>query len=161
MCRERELDDLITNLFNLYSVPICAYIYALVKDWQLAQELTQETYLRLCRTRERLPEIDNQRAWIYRIARNLTLNEIKRRRRFAWLPWRSTDETIQFSWIEITHQVDSRADIEETLRLLPEHYRSPLILYSSHGLSVKEIAEALELSESAARRRQPQRQRQP
>jgi len=155
MCGEnnmaQELDQVVTELFTQYSTAICAYIYALIKDWQLAQELTQETYLKLYRTRSRLPEVENQRAWVYRIAHNLTINEVKRRRRFTWLPWRFTDDSLHTNSTESTDQINERADLEETLKLLPEPYRSPLLLYSSHGLSVREVADTLNLSESAVK----------
>lgn len=150
-CSSAQLDSLVASLFEQYSTAICAYVHVLVKDWQLAQELTQEAYLRLYRSRERLPEVDNQRAWVYRIAHNVAISELKRRKRFAWLPWRNTDEEIGLTWIESTGQIDDRTDIEETMRQLPEHYRAPLILYSGHGLSVKEVAQALDLTESAVK----------
>jgi RNA polymerase sigma-70 factor, ECF subfamily len=54
------------ELFEQYQGPIFAYIYRLVDQCELANDLTQETFLQLVRHRDRLPEVSNRRAWLYR-----------------------------------------------------------------------------------------------
>ena len=76
----QDLAETVSTLFQHYAKPVCAYIHSLVDDWELAYDLTQETYLRLHQARDRLPTVENQRAWVYRIATNLAINESKRRR---------------------------------------------------------------------------------
>ena len=82
----------VTGLFEQHHGEIYGYLAQLLRDRQLAEDLLQETFLRAFRTRHELSRIENPRAWLYRIATNLALNALKRRRRFAWLPWsRATD----------------------------------------------------------------------
>lgn len=146
------LGQLVASLFDEYAQPICAYIQSLVGDWHLAHDLTQETYLRLYQTRDKLPQVENRRAWIYRIATHVALNERKRRKRFAWLPWSQADEAgIHQPSLEAT--VNARDAVEQALATLPPEYRAPLLLYSGYDFSVREIAEALELSEGAVKTR--------
>lgn len=147
----QEPAETVSVLFQHYAKPICAYIHSLVNDWELAYDLTQETYLRLHQARDRLPNVENQRAWVYRIATNLAINEIKRRKRFAWLPWNQAQERVDFAWNEREATLDHQAAVNHTLAQLAPEYRAPLLLYSSYGFSVREVAEALQLSESAVK----------
>lgn len=150
-----DLSELVGELYATYAKPVCAYIHSLVGDWQLAHDLTQETYLQLYRTRQRLPQVENQRAWVYGIASHLALNEQKRRRRFTWLPWATDVENhaLAHNWINIENEVEQREQVAVILAKLSPDYRAPLVLYSSYDFSTREIGEALGISEAAVRQR--------
>lgn len=142
--------DPVTELFEAHYREIFAYLYRLLGDERhAAEDLTQETFLRLLQQEQKLAAITNQRAWLYRIATNTAFNWLKRRRRFAWLPWR---------WIEHNHWAPNPAeDVERSLALaqaldrLDPEYRAPLLLYSYAGFSVREVAKSLEISEGNVR----------
>lgn len=148
-----ELGEMVCALYAAYAKPICAYIHSLVGDWPLAHDLTQETYLQLYRTRQRLRQVENQRAWVYGIASHLAFNELKRRRRFVWLPWGKGDAEQNTSWNHIEDEVEQRDRVTNALAELTADYRAPLILYSSYDFTTREIGEALGLSEAAVRQR--------
>lgn len=143
---------LVTALFEQYHEAIFAYLYRLLDDRETAHDLTQETFLQLFRTRDRLAEVDNKRAWLYRLATNLALNAIKRRQRFTWLPWPKV-ETSYLTEPDPTKQIGQDLLVEQVLRQLPPAYRAPLLLYSHDGFSMHEVAEALGLSEGAVKTR--------
>jgi RNA polymerase sigma-70 factor (ECF subfamily) len=145
-----DLAILVADLFEQYQRVVFAYLYRLVDDWEWAQDLTQETFLRLFRARHRLPQVENRRAWIYRIATNVALNALKRRRRFAWLPWRNTD-AVYLAAPDPAEQADRRVAVEWALAELPPHYRAALLLHSHYGFSVREVAEALDISQGAVK----------
>lgn len=147
----QEPAETVSILFQQYAKPVCAYLHSLVNDWELAYDLTQETYLRLHQTRDRLTTVENQRAWVYRIATNLAINAIKRRKRFAWLPWSKAHERVDFAWNDLEATLDNQVAVQRALAQLAPDYRAPLLLYSSYDFSVREIAEALDLSESAVK----------
>jgi RNA polymerase sigma-70 factor (ECF subfamily) len=146
-----EWADVVVMLFEAYASAISAYLHSLVGDWPLAHDLTQETYLQLHRTRRRLQHVENRRAWVYSIASHVAFNEMKRRRRFAWLPWSATDGHPHLTWTNMAAEADQRAEIEQALAQLPVDYRAPLLLYSGYDFSVREVAEALGISEGAAK----------
>lgn len=152
---QADLDALVAQLFEAYYQPICTYIYCLVDEWDLAHDLAQETFLQLFHTRQRLVSVENQRAWVYRIATHLTLNKLKRQRRFAWLPWHNLDNTPHshghFYGQAPDEEVNQRAVVEKALAALPPHYRAPLLLYSEAGLSVREVADALSVNENTVK----------
>jgi RNA polymerase sigma-70 factor (ECF subfamily) len=143
---------LVAGLFEQYQAPVFAYLYRLVGDREWAHDLSQETFLQLFHTRHRLPEVENRRAWVYRIATNLALNALKRSRRFAWLPWCQADD-LQVHGPDPAERVDEHATLERALAELPADYRAPLLLYSHYGFSVREVARALNVSEGAVKTR--------
>jgi RNA polymerase sigma-70 factor (ECF subfamily) len=147
-----EGTELAVDLYERYHDDIFAYLYGMVREREWAQDLAQETFLRVLRARRRLPEVDNRRAWLYRVATNVALNALKRRRRFVWLPWRAEDGP-ERSTPDVAEQVGWRGAVEAALEALRPGYRAPLLLYAQYGLSTREVAEALGLSEAAARKR--------
>jgi RNA polymerase sigma-70 factor (ECF subfamily) len=146
------LADLVAGMFEQYHTAIFAYLYRLVSDREWAHDLTQETFLRLFRTRHRLPQVENRRAWVYRIATNLAFNALKRRQRFTWLPWRNADAA-HLTGPDPSEQADRRVVVEQALAELPPQYRAPLLLHSHYGFSVCETAKALGISEGAVKTR--------
>ncbi len=146
--REIGLDP-VAVLFERYRGPIYAYLYRLVGDPQWAEDLAQETFLRALAARRQLPQIENPRAWLYRIATNLAFTALKRRRRFAWLPWLATDDRRT----EGPADDGERSAVEQALAALPPEYRAPLLLYAHYGLSVAKVGRALSLSQPAVKMR--------
>ena len=147
-----EPEALVADLFEQYHVAVFAYLYRLVGDREWAHDLSQETFLRLFRARRRLPQVENRRAWVYRIATNLALNALKRRRRFTWLPWRQADD-VHLTGPDPAEQADQQVAVERALAKLPTDYRAPLLLYSHYGFSVREVAQAMNASEGAVKTR--------
>lgn len=140
----------LTALFERYRVPICAYLYSLVDDWEMAHDLTQETFLKAFGARGQLMDVENQRAWLYRVASNLAFNALKRRRRFQWLPWTDNDSE-PLPQADASERVAEASAVERALAALPLDYRAPLLLFSYYQFSVREVAEALTLSEGAVK----------
>jgi len=145
-----EAEELATHLFERYANEIFAYLQRMAGDREMAQDLAQDTFLAAYRARNQIAHLDNPRAWLYRIATNLALNALKRRRRFAWLPWHSEERPDHGNLAE---EVGRQTLIETALAALPPDYRASLLLYAHHGFRISEVAEALNISEGAARMR--------
>jgi RNA polymerase sigma-70 factor (ECF subfamily) len=141
----------VAALFEQYYRPICTYLYCLVDERELAHDLAQETFLQLFYTRHRLARVENQRAWLYRIATHLALNKLKRHRRIAWLPWHLAENQPQFHWHALDEEFNRRAAIERAFAALPLYYRAPLLLYSHYGFTIREIAVALDRKENTVK----------
>ena len=137
-------------LFCRYSQPICRYLARLTGDPGRAEELTQETFLRAYRALEQGARWENPRAWLYRVASRLAINDHRRRTLFQWLPLRDTDPDPRPE-AGIEAAVAERLAVREALAQLAPTYRVPLVLYLEEGYSVAEIAEILALSKSAVK----------
>lgn len=150
----RTVEALCERLFSDYERPILNYLYRLLGDSALAEDLTQETFTRAWNARRSLPTLQNPRAWLYRIATNLARDHIRRARLLAWLPF-FADEDREPALL--TDAPD--ADPLETLKMrrallkLAEDYRAPLVLYTCQSFSVAEIAATLNLSTDAVKQR--------
>ncbi len=145
-----DAEELATHLFERYANEIFAYLLRMIGDRETAQDLAQDTFLAAYRARDQIARLENPRAWLYRIATNLALNALKRRRRFAWLPWHSDERPANGNLAE---EVGRQTLIEMALAALPPDYRAALLLYAHYGFRISEVAEALNLSEGAARMR--------
>jgi len=143
--------DAYNVLVSRWERRIFNYLYRLVGEASLAEDLVQETFTRAWRARAQMVVVDNPRAWLYRIATNAARDNLRRRRLIAWLPILSTDQHLSDSSLE-----DSSLEAEHVrralLRLKPD-YRIPLVLYTCQDFSVAEIAAALALSTEAVKQR--------
>jgi RNA polymerase sigma-70 factor (ECF subfamily) len=149
---QRAAESMIVTLFEQYQRPIFAYLLRLVGDREWAEELAQETFLAAFRAADQLPGIANHRAWLYRIATNAAFNALKRRRRFAWLPWLKADD-YRLKGDDPSSAVARRDAVERALLAVPPPQRAALLLYSHYGLSVAEVAEALGIEQGAVKTR--------
>ncbi len=149
---EEDLGVAVETLVRRYQAPLFGYIYHLLGEREWAEELTQDTFLRAFQARRQIPEIANRRAWLYRIATNLAHDAWKRRHRFAWLPWHEVDG-LGLSQTDVAEQAERRGALAQALAALPFDCRAPLLLRLHHGLSLREVAQALGISEDAAAKR--------
>jgi RNA polymerase sigma-70 factor, ECF subfamily len=143
---------MVAGLFDQFQAAIFGYLCRLTDDRNLAEELAQETFLKVFQARGRLAEVENQRAWLYRIATNTAFSALRRRKRFAWLPWSAAEELRPASG-DPAEQVSTWNIVESCLCSLSLRYRAPLLLYAYDGLSVREVAQVLGISEGAVRTR--------
>jgi RNA polymerase sigma-70 factor (ECF subfamily) len=148
---ERELAAQFERLYAAFETPILNYLYRLLGDPRLAEDLTQETFTRAWHARRDLPKLDNPRAWTYRIATNLARDHMRRARLLRWLPLLGNEPALTSA----EHDADPIASetMRRALLKLADDYRAPLVLYTCHEFSVAEIAATLNLSTDAVKQR--------
>jgi RNA polymerase sigma-70 factor, ECF subfamily len=149
--RQVDARALLERLFAEYQTPILNYLYRLVGDPALAEDLTQEAFTRAWRSRASLLNVDNPRAWLYRIATNAARDHARRGRLLAWLPLSSADSVLAHNGPE---EAGSEHDAmrQALLKLTPD-YRIPLVLFTCQEFSLAEIAVALGISPDAVKQR--------
>jgi RNA polymerase sigma-70 factor (ECF subfamily) len=143
------------RLFRRWSGPLLRYLDRMVRDLATAEELVQEVFLRVHRSRERYTPEARFSTWLYRIATNLALNELRRPRHRA--PHRSIDDEgaapiaagPSADDVVAARRVGRAA--AEALAELPEKQRAALCLAAVEGLSYAEVAEALDVTEKAVK----------
>lgn len=148
---EQRVTALFERLYAEYETPILNYLYRLLGDSALAQDLVQEAFTRAWKARQALPTLENPRAWLYRIATNLARDHIRRARLFSWLPLFG-DEPALTADPDDGDPLEAQRMRRALLKLMPD-YRVPLVLYTCQSLSVAEIAAALEISPDAVKQR--------
>lgn len=115
-----------------------------------AQDIAQESFLRLCQSDFGDISIGEVRYWLFRVARNLALNEINKNKTRLKL-W---ERIRNFFYEHQTHPAESliadenRKIVMELVEKLPEHQRLALLLREREEMNYREIALALNASES-------------
>ncbi len=143
-------------LFLRWAGPLLRYLDRMVRDRATAEELVQEVFIRVYGARDRYRPDARFSTWLYRIATNLALNELRRPRRRD--PHTSLDADgaplLPSEEPGAEAVVDARragAAVLHELEALPERQRAALCLAAVEGLSYSEIAEALDTSEKAVK----------
>src|SRR5688572_21362785 len=73
-----ELEAKVSELFLAFKLPVYRYLLGVLGNRDDAEEMTQEVFLSLYATFQKGTRIDNVRAWIFRVAHNLAVNQKKR-----------------------------------------------------------------------------------
>ncbi len=156
----REGDDAAFDaLFERWASKLLRFLERMVRDRAVAEELVQETFLRVHRARARYVADAKFSTWLYTIASNVARNEL--RRPFRRAPHDSTDAEREGAPLELAAEespvdeiVNARregAEVEAALQQLPERQRAALWLAAVEGLPYAEVARALETTESSVK----------
>lgn len=147
-------EEAFTEIFYRYDKRIFAFVFKMIKDHIIASDVTQEVFIRIWNKRKDLTEVYNMEGYIFTIATNLTLNQIKKRLRD-----REIREKLQSLW---QHNITSDADnllllhdcenmVSMALQRLPPQQMRIYQLSRVEGLNYKEIANALDISPNTVR----------
>ncbi len=143
-------------LFRRWSGPLLRYLERMLRDASSAEELVQEVFLRVHGARGRYVPDARFSTWLYRIATNLALNELRRPRRRR--PHRSVDEEGGPALVSAQARPEAVVDARQLgartldgLASLPDKQRAALCLTAVEGLSYAAVAEALGVSEQAVK----------
>jgi len=164
MLRVREGDDAAFNfLIEKYRKAIVNFMYRMVHNQSIAEELAQDVFLRVYRSRETYRAEAKFTTWLYRIATNLGVNyarDTKHERSAQTIYLDQPDQETGTT----PDVADAHASVEEELvrdermqairkhvMALPERQRTAVLMHKYQGLDYKEIGAVLHLSESATK----------
>ncbi|HEY8960257.1 RNA polymerase sigma factor [Chitinophaga sp.] len=139
-------------LFNTSLITLEPFIRKMVKSPESAKEVIQATFLRVWLSRDKLPDIDHPKAWLYRVAANECYTYLKKeateyRLRGAVAATETETETA-------TRQLtlkELHAIIEEAVMLLSPQRRRIYQMSRNRGMKIPEIATELDLSPSSVK----------
>lgn len=138
--RSQETEAIFLQTYDEHADAIYRFCYFKLFDKEKAEELTQEAFMRTWEYLAAGKEVDNLRAFVYRVARNSIVDYFRKKKEL------SLDE-LQSQGFDASIEDGSRwegiidgADAFEAIRLLDEKYREALLLRYADGLAVKEIA---------------------
>ncbi len=147
-------------LVDRYQKPIFNFIYRFYGNYELAQELTQETFLRCYQF---LKSYDPERkfsTWLYTVAKNLCIDELKKRRASREVSLEDSLPAVDAQEAEGALDRNARTEcirseenfkLLEALQELPAAARTVLLLHYFQGLSYQEIGETLGLPVSTVK----------
>jgi RNA polymerase sigma factor (sigma-70 family) len=128
-----------------------AYVAGLLRDRHAAEDVTALAFERAYRRRSRFDsDRGSRRAWLFAIARNAALDELRRRRRQAELSREPADEATSEMPEDAAEVGARRAALREAMSALSARERELIALKFFAGLSNAEIASVIGVSESNA-----------
>jgi RNA polymerase sigma-70 factor (ECF subfamily) len=145
------------EIVNRYRSPITNYLYRFLNDYEEAVDLAQETFVRVYFAIERYHTEYAFSTYIYRIATNLAISELRKRKRrrlvsLTGLFQFDNDEDKDFQPTDEKPLPDAdllggeqSRQIAKAIETLPEKYRAPIVLRDVEGKTYEEIAQILEL----------------
>jgi len=141
-------------LVGAYQTAVYNLAYRMLGNTAEAEDAAQETFLKAY---TRLKTYDSGRkfsSWLLAIASHHCIDRLRQRR----LSWLSLDELPPWRWLssssrpeEVIIRGEERDEVRQLLAQLPPHYRAVVILRYWYDLSYQEVAEAMEITESAVK----------
>jgi len=156
-------DNAFNFLIEKFRRPLISFMYRMTHNSAIAEELAQEVFLRIYRSRESYSADAKFTTWMYRIATNLAVNHARDSKYDRPEVKASLDETDEETGLAID-VADSTPNVEQQIlrreRLtairqqiesLPERQRMAVLMHKYQNMDYKQIAEVLHLSESATK----------
>jgi len=159
MLRVREGDDTsFALLLERHRGPVVHFLYRMVQNQAVSEELAQEVFLRVYRSRETYEPTAKFTTWLFRIATHVALNSIRDRKKEKG--HESLDEVMLDGMErqvadrqptveqEMVHEVKLR-EVRQAIEDLPAKQRAAVLMHKYEGLDYTQIAGVLSCSESA------------
>jgi len=153
------------ELVNKFKQPVMNLVYRTLPDATEAEDLAQQVFVQVFKSAHRYEAAAKFSTWLFTIARNLCLNEIRRRSRHPAEsmdapgpssdheepPMRQIEDTRNFTPPDALLQSELTAKIEEALAELPEKQRTAILLCRENELSYEDISAVVGCSLSATK----------
>ena len=137
--------------FTLHHRTVFRAARSVVRDAALAEDVTQEVFVRLYKNLDSINDAEMLRPWLIRVALNLAKNTVRGNIRANTRDENYVKETVENSVISVESEYEQKSELNEVNRALSkvkEPLRSCLVL-KQQGLSYREIAESLSLNETS------------
>jgi len=134
-----------------YQTMIGAYSYKILKDPDLSDDATQETFIKLF---ENLNKFDIKRPlkpWLYKIAKNTCYDIIRKNKKSTTLDWEVDSKREDITESLIRHE--NRERVREAVAKLPDKYKKPIMGYYFEELSYKHLSKKLKIPLNTLRTR--------
>jgi RNA polymerase sigma-70 factor (ECF subfamily) len=142
-----------TELSGRYHVRLINFIYRTIGDRDRAEDLVQETFIRVYRHLHRFDQTKKFSTWVYTIAGNLAKNELRNRSRNPLVLFQTIKKNWDadhrpLEWEDNTYRPDDlyrkrhlKDMVDSAVGQLPEHHRMVFVLREMEGKTYEEIAE--------------------
>ncbi|HBG44093.1 MAG TPA: RNA polymerase sigma factor, partial [Firmicutes bacterium] len=128
------------ELYHLTEKTVYAFLLSILRNHDLAQDIMQETYLKIRSAAHLYQPQGKPLAWIFTIARNLALMELRSNERYVNTEFSLMENDINFSYVS---DHDDQIVLQMALNVLNKQEREVILLYAVSGLKHREIASSL------------------
>jgi RNA polymerase sigma-70 factor (ECF subfamily) len=159
LAARRGSDAAYRELVRRYERPIFSLIFRMVRDRELAEDLTQETFIKALNALASYRPEFKFSSWIFKIANNAAIDQLRRREvdtlSLDGSPTAETPDAVEATALQVGSKGESPLDemeareiggaIEEAIGKLRPEYRACILLRHVEGLAYEEISEQLNL----------------
>ncbi len=152
-------DDAFRELIRRYERPVFSLIFRMVRDRELAEDLAQDTFIKVLNHIDRYRPEFKLSSWLFKIANNVAIDHLRRRQldtiSMSGSPHALTADAIEATSFEVAGQQETPLQemearelgsaIEQAISRLRPEYRSCIMLRHVEGRSYEEIAATLDL----------------
>jgi len=126
-------------IWQKYATEVKQFILSKVKSTAIAEDLLQETFIKVHTQRQHLRDAHKLKAWVFSIARYTVIDYFRKNHQSMILPLKEVAEESPIS------EHTAYDCLEGIIKRLPERYQKPLILSYLKGFKQQEVAEILQL----------------
>lgn len=141
------------SIFDAYHHRLYFYILQISSSQQVAEDIVQDTFLKIWLHRDQLPQVEQFNAYIFRVARNTVLSSLRRKALETVIveqklePVPGAPDAHEQLHIKLVKEV-----LQQAVNALPEQQQKVYRLRREGGLSIKEVARLLGISEITVKR---------
>ena len=150
------------QLVQRYSTPLFNFIYRFLGDYDQACDILQHVFIQLHGSLSTLRTDKPLKAWLFQVARNRCLDELRRKRAIHFSELESVNDDEELSALasipdnsplpeELAERSDLQEHLQAAIQLLPIKFRSVVLLRYASQLSFAEIGQALHMPEATAK----------
>lgn len=159
----RDAHDAFAALVERWQQPVISFVFRSLPDEAEAEDLAQAVFVQVWKTSSRYQASAKFSTFLFTVARNLCLNEIRRRARHPAAsldephpedeanPYRQIEDRSELSAADSAQRAEIFRKVDEALAGLPEKQRTAIVLCREGELSYEEIAAVLETSVQATK----------
>ncbi len=135
-------------LFKQHYEPLCAFVYGILRDHDASEEVVQDLFVKMWVKRKDIPADTSMKAYLYRAARNMALNQVKHieiKDQYKLY----NKEAMSFSEQNAgdpSEENELQAMVQRAVENLPPERKKVFLMSREEGLKYKEIAEKLNIS---------------
>lgn len=151
---DKNLYLLFKKIYRSFSKGIIRFIYFKVSDYEIAQELAADTFIRYWKALVKGTEIKNDKAFLYFIARGLTIDYYRKKSKIKNVNIDTIDERLLGVIDNSEDRLSQKQELDEVFKKLSEikkEYRDVLLLHYVEDLEIAKIAFILSKKENNIR----------
>lgn len=151
---DKHIKKQFESSFKEFTIGIFRYIYFKVSEYELAQDLTEETFVRYWKVLRNGKMVDNHKALLYVIAKGMIVDHYRTKKNNKKQSLETIDERLLSVIDDTENNIAQNQELEHvyaTIKKLKKEYQDILFLHYVEDLSVKEIASIQKKKENAIR----------
>ncbi|WP_246240831.1 sigma-70 family RNA polymerase sigma factor [Anaerocolumna sedimenticola] len=146
---DEQANKIVSDLMGEYADSVLRMCYLYLKDYHLAEDVTQETFIRVMKHYDKFRKESSVKTWIMKIAINLCKNQMKT----WWYKRQNFNDITEIAYDASYDGLVDRQELFHEINKLSTKYKEIILLFYYQEMPVSEIAEILKLKESAVKTR--------